>query len=200
MSRERAVLQTFWHVDPAQAILVQNERRITWNRIKTFGAYLALVIGSFPLYKSGNIDAGPFFRVPPDQFFPFAPGMTVRPRTGAVIDDAAIAGPRKAPAVTKVIFRFARVGLVYAIAAKNTGVHPAAARGRTVGFQFSKTIYLRTMMRFSIAIVAENSSVTPAGVDAPGYRLRAPAIDFREHGFHLRIAQVIFWIPPIQRA
>src|SRR5882724_5290464 len=183
MSRERAVLQTFGHVDPAQAILVQNKRRITWNRIKTFGAYLGLVIGSFPLYKSGNIDAGPFFRVPPHQFFPFAPGTTIRPRTSAVIDDAAIAGPREAPAVTKVIFRFAGVGLVYAIAAKNTGVYPAAACGRTVGFQFSKTTYLRAMMRFSIAIVAENSPVTPAGVDAPGYPLRVPAVDFREHGF-----------------
>src|SRR5438477_9882171 len=179
---------------------MQNKRRVTRNRVETFCAYLGLVVGRFPLYKSGNVDAGPFFRVPPHQFFPFAPRMAVRPRTSAVIDDAAIAGPREAPAVTKVIFRFARVGLVYAIATKNAGVDPAAARGRTVGFQFSKTIYLRTMMRPSTAIVAENSPVTPAGVNAPGYRLSVPAVDFGEHGFHLRIAQVIFRIPPIQRA
>src|SRR5439155_20442087 len=117
MSRERAVLQTFWHVDPAQAILVQNERRITWNRIKTFGAYLGLVIGSFPLYKSGNIDAGPFFRVLLDQFFPFAQGMTGRPRTGAVIDVAAIAVSREATAVTWVIFSYSVLVLVSVLAA-----------------------------------------------------------------------------------
>ena len=104
MSWERSVLQTFWHVDPAQAVLVQNERRITRNCIETFGAYFRLVIGRFPLYKSGNIDAGPFFRVPPDQFFPFAPGMAVRPRTGAIVNDSAIARPREAPAVTEIIF------------------------------------------------------------------------------------------------
>src|SRR5260370_38907149 len=36
MRRERAILQTFWHVDPAQAVLVQNKRRITRNRIQSF--------------------------------------------------------------------------------------------------------------------------------------------------------------------
>ena len=55
-------------------------------------------------------------------------------------------------------------------------------------------------MRFTVAIVAENNPVIPAGVDAPGYRLRVPAIDLREHGFHLRIAQLILRIPPIERA
>src|SRR5918996_1293310 len=147
MSREGAVLQTLWHIQPTQSVLMQNKWRITWNCIESFCAYLRLVVGRLSLYKSGNIDAGPFFGVPPHQFFPFAPGATVRPRTGAVVDDAAIARPREAPAVTKIIPRFARVGLVYAIAAKNTGVNPAAARGRPVGFQFSKTIYLRAVMR-----------------------------------------------------
>src|SRR5918996_920886 len=50
-----------------------------------------LVVGRFSFYKTGNVYARPFCRVPPHQFFPFAPGMTVWPRTGAVIDDAAIA-------------------------------------------------------------------------------------------------------------
>src|SRR6266404_4620883 len=100
MRRERAILQTFWHVDPAQAVLVQNKRRITRNRIKSFGAYLGLVVGRFTLYKSGNIDAGPFFRVPPNLFFSFTPGTAVRPRAGAIIYGSAIARPAEAPAVT----------------------------------------------------------------------------------------------------
>src|SRR5206468_4422644 len=65
MRGKRSVLQTFWHVNPAQAILMQDERRITRNCIETFGAYLRLKVGSFTLYKSGNVDAGPFFGVPP---------------------------------------------------------------------------------------------------------------------------------------
>src|SRR5262245_395398 len=66
MSGEWSVLQPFWHVDPAQAVLVQDERRITRDRIEAFGAYLGLVVGRFSLYESGNINARPFFRVPPD--------------------------------------------------------------------------------------------------------------------------------------
>src|SRR5215211_4080793 len=150
---------------------MQDEGCVPRNCIETFGAHFRFVVGRFSLHKSGNIDAGPFFRVPPHQLFPFAPGMPVRPCTGAIVNNAAIARPREAPAVTKIIFRLAGVGLVHPIAAKNTGVNPAATGSRTVGFQFSKTIYLRTMMRPSIAIIAENSAVTPAGVDAPGYRL-----------------------------
>ena len=61
MSRQRAVLQTFRHVKPAQSILMQNERCITWNRIETFGALFRLVIWSFAFYKTGHIYAGPFF-------------------------------------------------------------------------------------------------------------------------------------------
>src|SRR5712675_751984 len=137
---------------------MQNERRVTGNCIESFGAYLRLVVGRFSFHKTGNVYAGPFFRVPPHQFFPFAPWMTVRPRTGPVIDDAPIARPREAPAVTEIIFGFARVGLVDAVAAKNTGVDPATARGRTVGFQFSKTIYLRAVMGIAVAIVADHDS------------------------------------------
>src|SRR6266403_1833534 len=103
MSRQRSVLQTLWHVDPAQAVLVLDERRITGNCIKTFGADLRLIVGRFTLYKSGYIDAGPFFGVPPHQFFPFAPGTAVRPRASPIINDSAIARPTEAPAVTEII-------------------------------------------------------------------------------------------------
>ena len=103
MRGKRSVLQTFWHVNPAQAILMQDERRIARNCIETFGAYLGLVVGRLSLYKSGNIDSRPFFGVPPDQFFAFAPGMPVRPGAGAIINDPAIARPAEAPAVTEII-------------------------------------------------------------------------------------------------
>src|SRR6266478_4280770 len=103
MSRQRAVLQTFWHVDPTQAVLVQNKRRITRNRIQSFSSDLRFVIRRFSLYEPGNVYAGPFFRVPPHQFFAFTPRTAVRPRASAVINDAAIARPTEAPAVPEVI-------------------------------------------------------------------------------------------------
>ena len=97
---------------------------------------------------------------------------------------------------------------IYAIAAKNAGVDPAAARGRTIGFQFGKTIYLRAVMRIAVVIVAENDSAwfamegpqCPMGTEAFHISRVLPAVDFSEHGFHFRIAQLIFRIPPIQRA
>src|SRR5258707_961291 len=173
---------------------MQNKWRVTGNCIEAFGAYLRLVVGRFSFHKTGNVYAGPFFRVPPHQFFPFAPWMTVRPRTGPVIDDAPIARPREAPSMTEIIFGFARVGLVDAVAAKNTGVDPAAARGRTVGFQFSETIYLRAVMRPSIAIETKNDTISVR------LRIGVPAVDLREHSFHLRLAQFVFRVPPIERA
>src|SRR5436309_14359741 len=55
------------------------------------------------------------------------------------------------------------------------------------------------MMRFSIAInPAKEDSLAPAAVGARGYRVRVPAVDLGEYGFHLRIAEFVFRIPPIQ--
>src|SRR5437667_10459576 len=106
MSRQRSVLQTFWHIKPTQAVLVQDERRVTGNRVQSFCAYLRLVVGRFSFHESGNVYASPFFRVPPHQFFLFAPGTAIRSRAGTIVDDAAIARPREAPAVTEIIFGF----------------------------------------------------------------------------------------------
>ena len=200
MRRERAVLQAFWHVDPAQAVLVQDKRRITWNCIETFSAYLWLIVRSFSLYKAGNVDTGPFFRVPPHKFFPFAPWTAVRPRTGAIVNDSTIARPREAPAVTEVISRFPCVCLVYAIATEHAGVNPSAACSGSVSFQFRETVHLRAVMRIAIAIYTENDALAPTALSARGYRLRVPAVDLGEHSFHLRLAQFVLRIPPIERA
>src|SRR6476659_2388021 len=121
---------------------MKNNRSVTRNCLESFCSYLRLKVGSFSFHNTGNVYAGPFFRVPPHQLFPFAPWMTVRPRTGAVIDDAPIARPREAPSMTEIIFGFARVSLVDAVAPKHARVNPAAARGGPVRFQFRETIQL----------------------------------------------------------
>src|SRR5437660_7258375 len=107
MSRERPVLQTFRHVKPAQAVLVQNKRSVTGNRVESSRAWLRFVLRSFPFNEAGNVYAGPFFRVPPHQFFSFAPRTPVRPCTGTVVHDSAIARPREAPAISKILSGFA---------------------------------------------------------------------------------------------
>src|ERR1051326_2967043 len=199
MRWEWAIVQTSWHINPAQSVLVQNERRIAGNCLEAFCTYLRLVVGSLTWHKSGNVDAGPFVRVPPHEFFSFAPGTTVRPRTGAIVNDSAIAGPTEAPAVSEVISGFSRVRFVHAVAAENTGINPAAACGRSVSFQFSKTIHLRPMMRITIAVDAEHDALVPAAVRARGYSC-VPAVDLCEHGFHFWIALFVFRIPPVERA
>src|SRR5207253_10091762 len=121
-----------------------------------------------PLYKSGNIDAGPFFGVPPDQFFPFAPWMAVRPRAGAIVNDSAIARPTVAPAVTEIISRLSRVRLVHPIATKHTGVDPGAGCSGSVSFQFGEAIDLWAVMRIAVAVNAvEQHSIHAAGVGDP---------------------------------
>src|SRR5262249_1938987 len=164
------------------------------NRIEAFRIELRFIIGRFSLYESGHVDARPFFRVPPHQFFALAPRTAVRSRTSAVVNDAAVARPREAPSMPEIISGLARVGLVYAIAAQNAGGNPAAACGGTAGFQFSKTIQLLSVVRFSVAIHTENPAISVR------LRIGVPAVDFCEHSFHLWLAEFIFRIPPIERA
>src|SRR5262249_42309527 len=192
MRGKRSVLQASGHINPAQTVLVQDEWRITGNRIETFRACLRLVIWGFAFYETGNVYAGPFFRIPPHQFFPFAPRTTVRSRAGAIVNNSAIARPTKAPPVAKVISGFSRVRLVNPIATKYAGVNPAAARSRTVRFHLWKTIYLRPMVRCSIAIKTEN------GAFSVRLRISVPAVDLREHGFHFWITEFVFRIPPVE--
>ena len=78
------------------------------------------------------------------------------------------------------------------------------------------------MMRIAVAIQPEHDTLFSwrLGVGRSAFALRlrggatadrrglgvfffpecVPAVDLGEHGFHLRIAQVIFGVPPIQRA
>ena len=48
----------------------------------------------------------------------FGPWLAIRLCAGAIVNDAAITRPREAPSMTEIIFGFARVGLVYAVAAE----------------------------------------------------------------------------------
>ena len=67
------------------------------------------------------------------------------------------------------------------------------------------------MMRFAIAIDAEHHAVgfqCGRGLSAPISLFLAtlphfqslPAVDFCEHGFHVRLAEIILRVPPVERA
>src|SRR5437899_10484416 len=101
MGRQRPVLQTFRNIKRAQSILVQNKWRITGNGIQAFCGFIRLVLRSFSLYEARNVYTRPFFRVPPYQFFPFAPRTAVRSRTGTIVNEPAIARPPDTPAVAE---------------------------------------------------------------------------------------------------
>src|SRR5437764_9900507 len=107
MRRQRPILQSLRHVPPAQSFLVQTKRCITGDRVESLRACLRFVLRSFSFYKARNVYACPFFRVPPHQFFAFAPRTAVRPCTGTVVNNSAIARPREAPTVAEIISGFA---------------------------------------------------------------------------------------------
>ena len=50
------------------------------------------------------------------------------------------------------------------------------------------------MVRFTVAIQTENNAVSMR------LRVGVPAVDLREYSFHLRLAQFVFRVPPIERA
>src|SRR6266404_50650 len=196
MRRHRAVLQTFRHMQPAKPVLVRNERRVARNAIQS------ALVSRWPKrwrlvgWKIGDVDAAPFALrlVPPNQFLALAPWLTGWFRARSIIYNATIGRPDEAPAVAKIILRIARVRLVDFIRAEHAGVNPAAACGRTVGFQFSKSVNLWAVMRVPTAIESEHDSF------CLGLRFGVPTVDLRQDRFHFRIAQFVFRIPPVQSA
>ena len=107
-------------------------------------------------------------------------GSPVRFGAGSIIDNAAIGRPDEAPAVAEIIFRLARVRFVYFVWTENAGINPTAACGRTVGFQFGKTVDLRTVMRIAFAIDAEDDAlcISVCGVSVPAIDLGRARIPF----------------------
>src|SRR5947207_7358770 len=152
MRREWAVLQTFRNVHPAQAVFVQDEGRVATLTIKTAFVPSRLIIGRFACLEIRNVNAGPFFRFPPNKLFAFAPRFTVRFRTRPIVNDAAIAWPTEAPTVSEIIFWLTRIRFVQAISIENARINQCAARGRAIRFQFVIIRNLWTMMRLAFSV------------------------------------------------
>src|SRR6202030_2629912 len=118
------------------------------------------------------------------------PGLAGRLGAGSIIYNAAIGRPDEAPAVSKIIFRTPCVRLIDFVRAEHAGVNPTATCGGTVGLQFPKSVHLRAVMRIAFAIDTEDDSISI------GLRIGGPTVDLGQYGFHVRLAALIFLIPP----
>src|SRR5581483_4029298 len=99
---------------PAKPVFMQNERRISGNRVEPVFVSARLIIRWLLQREIRLISAGPFplSDVPPDKFLFLTPRPAIRRRARSIINDAAIARPGEAPTVTEITLRIARVGFV----------------------------------------------------------------------------------------
>src|SRR5204863_5417243 len=77
-------------------------------------------------------------RIPPDEFLLVAPGPPVRSSRRPVVENAPIGRPGEAPSMSVRIARLAIVGPVLTRSREDAGINPGAARGGSIGLQFSK--------------------------------------------------------------
>src|SRR6266699_1385534 len=68
-----------------------------------------------------------FLFIPPDQFFPLAPGLSIGPRRSAVVNDAAIVGPCKSPSMTEQVMRITLICSIPVFLRKYAAINPRAA-------------------------------------------------------------------------
>ena len=109
VGRHRPVLQTCRNMKPAESVFVQEKRRVAGDRVQTLLVAFRFETRALFQRKIGNVVSGPFFLrlIPPDQFLAFAPRFAIWTRARPIIDDAAIARPGEAPAVSKIVLGFA---------------------------------------------------------------------------------------------
>src|SRR5439155_21923052 len=95
MGGERPVLQPTGGEEPAATVGFERERIRAGVKVDPATALLRRCSGRFLDGEIGDVVAGPFAGrgVPPDVLFPIRPGLAGRVRRGAVIEDAAVAGP-----------------------------------------------------------------------------------------------------------
>src|ERR1051326_3233935 len=90
------------------------------------------------------IQSGPLFFlfVPPDKFLALAPRLAIGARGRAVVDDAAVVGPGKSPAMPEQAFRVAFIGTVVARLWKHSAINPRTTRGGAVFLQIFDLLQL----------------------------------------------------------
>src|SRR5439155_24652807 len=110
-----------------QTVLMHDERFVAGESIVPSSVLRRSIIRWLLFGAVGHVEPRPFLLlpVPPDQLLALTPRCPVRTRRGAVVQDAAVGRPGKAPAVAVEPLRRAAVGLVYSGLGEHTGVNPA---------------------------------------------------------------------------
>src|SRR5579872_1401498 len=145
MRRQRTILQSARHVQPANSVRMQRKGS---RAAESIGSMTVLQIRghirSHLLVVIGMIKAGPLLLVliPPDKFLPFAPRLAVRARRGTVVNDAAVIRPCEAPSMPKKIFRLTLVRAIAVLLRKYSAVDPCAAGRRAVVLQIFDVLQL----------------------------------------------------------
>src|SRR5215510_6081134 len=122
---------------------MHDKRFIAGESVIPTSVLRGLIIWWFLFSAVGYVVSCPFLLlpVPPDQFLALTPRLSVRTRRGAIVQDAAISWPCKAPAMTVEPRGRAAVGLVFPRPWKHTGVNPAPTGSGAVCLQFSIPTY-----------------------------------------------------------
>src|ERR1051326_5100873 len=116
------------------------------------------------------IQSGPLFFlfIPPDKFLALAPRLAVGARGRPVVDDAAVVGPGKSPAMPEQIFRVAFVGTVVARLWKHSAINPGTAGRRAVFLQIFDLLQLLAVGQRVAVDFLENLGSAVLGVLAFG--------------------------------
>src|SRR5215469_11432732 len=133
MRGQRTVFQSARDVKPSDAIGMQGE----WSRAAEAndteaGVQIVRRGRSQVFFVVGVVETSPFFFrfIPPHQLFALAPRSAVRTRRRAVINDAAVVGPGKSPAVAEQIFRIPVICAIAPFRGINATVNPSSAGSR----------------------------------------------------------------------
>src|SRR6266536_2757030 len=132
MRGKRAIHYALGREEPALAVRLHNEGIAASDGVHAGCAWRRCIIRGFVQLEVRHVYAGPLLLllVPPDVLLAFRPGATLRISRGAIVQDAPVGGPGKAPLQERIPLWITRGGTVIARLWVDPAVNPRAA-GRT---------------------------------------------------------------------
>src|SRR6185312_7248997 len=92
MCGQRPILQSDADEEPCDTVGMQDERLVASQGSISYCSFRRLVVGTSVSIKVRYIQTSPLIAllIPPNQLLPLTPRLSIRPRRGAVVEDAAI--------------------------------------------------------------------------------------------------------------
>ena len=134
--RQRSVLETLRHVEPALAVRLHDERVVAADGLRAFRVVGRNVVRRLLLVEVGRVVPRPLLllRVPPHEPLALGPRLPVGIRGRTVVQQPTVRRPRPGPFEGSRTLLPVRLlaGRLVLLVAEDTGVDPAAARRRPV--------------------------------------------------------------------